>query len=111
MAEGWYVCIRHYNHQQSFTDPPLTWLTSYRAKQIHGDRYTVYSAGSVPAAAVNPGAVEVMLEVGIDMSNHIPKTLTSLQSQGFQPDYVVTVCNDACPSVPRGIKVRRITIK
>lgn len=76
-----------------------------RAKKLHGDRYNVYSAGSVPASVVNPGAVEVMREVEIDMSHHQPKTLTSLQSQGFHPNYVITVCNDACPSVPAGAKV------
>ena len=51
---------------------------SCRSQMAHGflqsfdDSLEVYSGGTEPAAQVNPKAVEVMKEVGIDISNHIP---------------------------------------
>jgi len=41
-----------------------------------GDRFDVYSAGLEPKAAIHPLAIEVMREVGIDISGQSPKDVT-----------------------------------
>jgi arsenate reductase (thioredoxin) len=59
----------------------------------------VRSAGSAPAASINPAVVEALKEVGIDISNEIPKVLTT--SAVEQSDVVITMgCGDACPFFP-----------
>lgn len=56
----------------------------------------VLSAGSVPKDSINPVAVEVMREVGIDISSEQPKVLTVEAVQ--ISDAVITMgCGDACP--------------
>ncbi|WP_280340278.1 arsenate reductase ArsC [Nocardia neocaledoniensis] len=67
--------------------------------ELAGDRIEVRSAGSAPAATINPAAVEAMSEVGIDITDQKPKILT--------PDAVETStvvitmgCGDACPYFP-----------
>ena len=62
-------------------------------------RIEVLSAGSQPAAQINPVAVEAMREVGIDITSAQPKVLTDEAVQ--QSDVVVTMgCGDACPFYP-----------
>ena len=59
----------------------------------------VRSAGSAPADSINPAVVEALKEVGIDISNEIPKVLTT--SAVEQSDIVITMgCGDACPFFP-----------
>jgi arsenate reductase len=59
----------------------------------------VRSAGSEPAEQLNPLAVEVMREVGIDISAAEPKLLTSDEVESS--DVVITMgCGDACPVFP-----------
>jgi len=59
----------------------------------------VRSAGSQPADAVNPAAVEAMSEVGIDLSAEIPKVLTTEAVR--DSDVVITMgCGDSCPYFP-----------
>ncbi|MFN3946720.1 MAG: arsenate reductase ArsC [Aquificaceae bacterium] len=61
----------------------------------------VYSAGSQPAKEVNPFAVEVMAEKGIDISNHKPKGLEAIPYE--EVDIVITLCDSArqtCPIFP-----------
>jgi arsenate reductase len=64
-----------------------------------GGRVLVRSAGSDPSDTVNPAVVEAMSEVGIDLSQEVPKQLTT---DGVEAaDVVVTMgCGDACPVVP-----------
>ena len=63
------------------------------------DKVNVLSAGSMPKDQINPVAVEVMKEVGIDISNNQPKILTTEQVQ--ESDVVITMgCGDACPIFP-----------
>lgn len=66
----------------------------------YGDRYEVRSAGTEPGG-VNPFAVEVMDEIGIDLSGH---TSDHVDAHANTPhDVVVTVCDDAaenCPYIP-----------
>ena len=59
----------------------------------------VRSAGSAPADSINLAVVEALKEVGIDISNEIPKVLTT--SAVEQSDVVITMgCGDACPFFP-----------
>ncbi len=59
----------------------------------------VLSAGSAPKDSINPLAVSVMAEVGIDIANNQPKVLTNEAVQGS--DVVITMgCGDACPFYP-----------
>jgi arsenate reductase len=64
-----------------------------------GDRIDVMSAGSEPADQVNPSAVAVMKEKGIDISNATPRLLS--ESAVRTADVVITMgCGDACPIFP-----------
>ena len=58
-----------------------------------------YSAGSKPSGKVNPLAIEVMREAGIDISGNLSKGFKELPVNNF--DYVVTLgCQDICPFFP-----------
>jgi len=62
-------------------------------------RVAVRSAGSAPAAEVNPAVVAAMAELGIDISAERPKGLTEHAVR--EADVVITMgCGDACPVVP-----------
>jgi arsenate reductase len=66
---------------------------------LAGERIEVLSAGSEPGDRVNPVAVEVMREEGIDLEGVQPKVLTTEAVQAS--DVVVTMgCGDACPYFP-----------
>ncbi|WP_337005950.1 MULTISPECIES: arsenate reductase ArsC [unclassified Microbacterium] len=68
-------------------------------RDIAGDRIEVRSAGSMPADRINPIAVEVMAELGIDITAEAPKVLTADAVQAS--DVVITMgCGDACPFFP-----------
>jgi len=58
----------------------------------------VYSAGTNPSNSVNPNAIKVMNEVGIDLSNNYPKSVDQLLNEPF--DYVITVCDNAKETCP-----------
>jgi len=62
-----------------------------------GDRFEVFSAGT-EKTRVQPLAIEVMRELGIDISGHTSKTLEAFTGQNF--DYVITVCDSANESCP-----------
>lgn len=67
------------------------------------DYFEVFSAGSKPSS-VNPTAIEVMREAGIDISGHRSKHAQEFLGQAI--DYVITVCDNAketCPVFP-GVK-------
>lgn len=75
MAEGW---LRHFA----------------------GDRFEVVSAGTHPVG-INPYAVNVMGEAGVDISNHVSERVDPYLHEHF--DYVITVCDhaqEACPVFP-----------
>lgn len=66
---------------------------------LGGDRVEVLSAGSAPKDQINPVAVEVMAEVGIDIANNTPKVLTVEAVK--ESDVVITMgCGDVCPVFP-----------
>ena len=86
---------------------------SCRSQMGHGwmqsfdDTLEVCSAGTEPAYCVNPLAVKVMKEVGIDISRHVPKSVNDYLEQSW--DYVITVCggaNESCPSFTGTVKHR-----
>lgn len=64
-----------------------------------GDRVRVLSAGSAPKDSINPQAVAVMREDGVDISHNIPAILDVEDVR--QSDVVITMgCGDACPVFP-----------
>ncbi len=66
---------------------------------LAGDRIEVLSAGTEPKDQVNPMAIEVMAELGIDIKNNMPKALSDQAVQ--ESDYVITMgCGDSCPYYP-----------
>jgi len=68
-------------------------------QHLAGDNVEVYSGGSDPASVVNPAAIEVMAEVGIDISNEFPKPWTEEVVRAA--DVIVTMgCGDSCPIFP-----------
>ncbi len=78
---------------------------SCRSQMAHGfiqafnTDFDAHSAGTKPAPQVNPKAVEVMSEVGIDISTHYPKNVDIYLNEEW--DYVITVCggaNESCPN-------------
>ena len=86
---------------------------SCRSQMAHGflqsfdKNLEVHSAGTQPAGQVNQKAVKVMAEVGIDISNHIPKNVNKYLLDEW--DYVITVCddaNEACPVFTGKVKHR-----
>ncbi len=70
--------------------------------QLAGDRFEAESAGLEPAAP-NPLAIEVMKEVGIDISTNPPMSVFEFYKQNRLYFYVVSVCDEAaeqCPIFP-----------
>ena len=70
------------------------------ARYLHHDEIEAYSAGT-EQHGLNPNAVSVMNEAGVDISGHQSKTLLDLA--GIKFDYVITVCSNAdqnCPVFP-----------
>ncbi|WP_376790210.1 arsenate reductase ArsC [Thermoflexus sp.] len=63
-----------------------------------GDRVQVFSAGTHPAGYVHPMAIQVMREIGIDISGHRSKSLSEFIGQPF--DLVLTVCDHAAEECP-----------
>lgn len=66
-------------------------------RALYPERYEVYSAGTEPLE-VNPHAVKVMEEIGINISRHRAKSIQEFKDKLF--DYVVTVCDQAKESCP-----------
>ena len=68
-------------------------------RHLAGDGAEVFSGGSDPAAEVNPAAVAVMAEVGIDIGDRIPQRWTDDVVR--TADAVITMgCGDSCPVFP-----------
>ncbi|EME26015.1 arsenate reductase [Galdieria sulphuraria] len=74
-------------------------------RKLRGDEFEAYSAGVEPKT-LDARAVEVMKEVGIDISQQKPKSVEQLPIKDF--DLVITVCghaNENCPFFPNKTKV------
>jgi arsenate reductase (thioredoxin) len=85
-----FVCV----HNAGRSQMAAAYLTHFA-----GDRVEVRSAGSTPAADVNPVVVAALLEGGIDISAEVPKVLTVDAVR--ESDVVITMgCGDVCPIFP-----------
>ncbi|HTC59474.1 MAG TPA: heat-shock protein HtpX [Solirubrobacteraceae bacterium] len=68
-------------------------------KRAAAERHTALSAGTTPAECVHPEVVQVMQELGIDLSGRRPQLLTRELAE--RADIVVTMgCGDECPYIP-----------
>jgi len=68
------------------------------AKKLGSDVLEAYSAGTERYSKVNPLAVQVMEEAGVDMSTHYPKLLSDIPAE---VDILIAMgCNIECPFVP-----------
>ncbi len=84
-----FVCVENANRSQ---------MAEAFAHILGGVAVEAYSAGSRPSGTVNPKAVEVMRELGYDLSKHGSKSLDELPDVTF--DFVATMgCGDTCPMV------------
>ncbi len=86
---------------------------SCRSQMAHGllksfdPNLAVYSGGTKPEDQVNPFAIRVMQEVGIDISHHEPAHVDRYVDKSF--DYLITVCDNAketCPVFSGSVKRR-----
>lgn len=85
-----FVCV----HNAGKSQMAAGFLSALGGGSVH-----VLSAGSEPKGSVNPVAVAAMAELGIDISNNVPKVLT--HDAVVVSDVVVTMgCGDACPFFP-----------
>ena len=85
-----FLCI----HNAGRSQMAAGWL-----RHLAGDRVDVFSGGSEPAEALNPGVVQAMAEVGIDISDELPQPWADEIVRAA--DVVVTMgCGDACPLYP-----------
>lgn len=78
------------------------------ARHLKGDVLDAYSAG-IETHGLNPNAVKVMAEAGVDISGQRSKHLDELRDIAF--DFVVTVCdnaNETCPLFPGQTKVAHV---
>jgi len=77
-------------------------------RYLKGDVIEPYSAG-IETHGLNPNAVKVMAEAGVDISSHRSKHVEELKDIDF--DYVITVCDNAhesCPMFARKTKVLHV---
>ena len=85
-----FVCIHNAGRSQ---------MAAGYLRHLAGDRIDVLSAGSAPAASINPIAVLAMAEEGIDIAAEQPKILTTDAVK--ESDVVITMgCGDTCPFFP-----------
>ena len=89
-----FICV----HNSARSQIAEAWLN-----HLHGDLFEAYSAGYKPGN-LNPLAVEVMKEVGIDISMQKTKNVFDLAKAGMLFSYVITLCDEAleegCPIFP-----------
>jgi arsenate reductase len=90
MPEVLFVCVHNAGRSQMAAA-----LLDHHAN----GRVRVRSAGSAPADTINPAVLEVMKEIGLDLSKEFPKPLTDEAVK--EADVVITMgCGDACPIYP-----------
>jgi protein-tyrosine-phosphatase len=90
MASVLFVCVHNAGRSQ---------MAAGFLRELTAGSVDVYSAGSEPADALNPVAVQAMLEDGIDIAGAVPRILTP--DAVLQADVVITMgCGDVCPVFP-----------
>ena len=89
-----FVCVHNAGRSQ---------IAAGYMKALSNGKVQVLSAGSAPKESINPLAVQVMAEEGIDIANNQPKVLTTEAVQ--ESDVVITMgCGDACPFYPENYR-------
>ncbi|QDU72125.1 arsenate reductase ArsC [Mucisphaera calidilacus] len=76
-------------------------------RHLQGDTLEAYSAGVV-AKGLNPNAIKVMQEAGVDITSQQSQTMQQIIDLGIEPDIVVTVCQHAhenCPVFPAKARI------
>jgi arsenate reductase len=69
------------------------------ARELSRDKVLILSGGSEPAEHVNPVAIEVMNEVGIDIAGYVPQKFSNELLESV--DVIITMgCGDTCPFIP-----------
>jgi arsenate reductase len=90
VARALFVCLHNAGRSQ---------ISEALFRRAAGGRHEVRSAGTTPAERVHPEVVEVMGELGIDLSGRRPRELSREDAEWA--DVVVTMgCGDECPYVP-----------
>jgi arsenate reductase (thioredoxin) len=90
VATALFVCLQNAGRSQ---------MSAALFARAAGDRHRALSAGTRPAERVHPEVVAVMSELGIDLSDRVPRELTRELAE--QADVVVTMgCGDECPYIP-----------
>ena len=90
LATVLFVCVHNAGRSQ---------MAAGYLKHLGGDQIKVLSAGTQPGTDINPMAMAVMLEEGIDLSSAKPEKLSD--EKVMESDYVITMgCGDACPYFP-----------
>lgn len=85
-----FVCVHNAGRSQ---------MAAGYLKHLAGDEIKVLSAGTDPGTDINPMALAVMKEEGIDLSTAKPEKLSD--AKVLESDYVITMgCGDACPFFP-----------
>jgi arsenate reductase len=74
----------------------------------YGDEYEVYSAGTDPSSSVNPYAIAVMGELGIDMTHHRPKNVLEFFDMALDVVVFLCVCEESCFRLPKATHVIKI---
>jgi protein-tyrosine-phosphatase len=90
MATALFVCLHNAGRSQ---------MSAALFEQLAGGRHRALSAGTTPGERVHPEVIEVMRELGLDLSERVPRKLTRELAE--QADVVVTMgCGDECPYIP-----------
>lgn len=90
MASVLFVCLHNAGRSQ---------MSQALFERASKGRHSALSAGTTPAERVHPEVVEVMRELGVDLSDRRPRLLTRELAE--QADLVVTMgCGDECPYIP-----------
>lgn len=90
MANVLFVCRQNAGRSQ---------MSQALFERASGERHATTSAGTTPAQRVHPEVIQVMREIGIDLTSRTPQLLTPQLAE--QADVIVTMgCGDQCPSIP-----------
>ena len=90
MARVLFVCLHNAGRSQ---------MSEALFERAASGRHSATSAGTTPAQHVHPEVVDVMREVGVDLSDRVPQKLTHELAETV--DVVVTMgCGDECPFIP-----------
>jgi len=90
MATALFVCRQNAGRSQ---------MSAALFERAAAGRHEALSAGTTPADSVHPEVVEVMRELGVDLSHRIPRALS--RDLAERADVVVTMgCGDECPYIP-----------